>query len=199
MPETLTQTMSEFEFIFSLFSLLLGLSLAELLAGLGRALKARLHAEPADRATHRIGWLTPLLALFALFDLLSFWMAAWTVRDLIAVSGTIVMASTLFASAYYLAAHMIFPETSPKNGDLDPHYFKVRRIVMGILLLLLFVQLGFYASEPALAPRLFAPLPLALTAILIALMLAACFVKSRTASTVVLVLLVLRYAVVYLI
>jgi hypothetical protein len=34
--------MSDFEFIFSLFGLLLGLSLAEVLGGLARAIEARL-------------------------------------------------------------------------------------------------------------------------------------------------------------
>jgi hypothetical protein len=199
MSASLTQTMSEFEFVFSLFSLLLGLSLAELLAGLGRAVKARLHVDAADLPGHRIGWLTPLLALFVLFDLLSFWAAAWSIRDVVSMSGATLMGSTLFASAYYLAAHLVFPESGPKNGDLDPHYFKVRRIVMAILLVLLFVQLGFYAATPVLAPKLMNPLALGLTAVLIGLMLAACFVRSKAANIAVLLALVARYSLVYLI
>ena len=48
--------MSGFEFIFSLFGLILGLALAEGLGGLSRALKA------SHRV--RIGWPTALLGLF---------------------------------------------------------------------------------------------------------------------------------------
>jgi hypothetical protein len=190
---------SQFEFIFTLYSLLLGLSLVELLSGLGRTVKARLHVDEAAKAGYRIGWLTPLLGLFVMLDLLSFWTAAWVVRDIIAVSGATLMAVMLFASAYYLAAHLVFPDTIPKNGDLDPHYFQVRRIIMAMLFVLLIVQLGFYLSHPSLAPRLINPLALSLTAILIVLMFAACFVKSTKANILILGALVFRYAVVYLI
>ena len=76
--------MSQFEFIFSLYSLLLGLSLVELLSGLGKTVKARLHVDEEAKAGYRVGWLTPLLGLFVMLDLLSFWGAAWAVRDIIA-------------------------------------------------------------------------------------------------------------------
>ena len=52
--------MSDFEFLFALYGLMLGLSLAELLSGLARAIEERL----SPGATLRIGWLTPLLAIF---------------------------------------------------------------------------------------------------------------------------------------
>jgi hypothetical protein len=191
--------MSQFEFIFSLYSLLLGLSLVELLSGLGRTVKAWLHVDIDTKTTYRIGWLTPLLGLFVMLDLLSFWAAAWAVRDLIAVSGGWMIGAMLFAGAYYLTAHLVFPDALPANGDLDPHYFHVRRIVMAMLGVLLFVQLGFYASQPAMLPSLMRPLALALTAILIALMIASVLVKSKKANVAVLFALILRYAIVYLI
>ena len=46
--------MSDFEFVFALYSLLLGLSMVELLVGLGRALEARFAAE-ARRSGSRSG------------------------------------------------------------------------------------------------------------------------------------------------
>lgn len=191
--------MSQFEFIFTLYALLLGLSLVELVSGLGRTLKARLQFDQAQSQQFRIGWLTPLLGLFVMLDLLSFWSAAWAVRDLLSVSGTTLMAIMLFASAYFLAAHLVFPDRVPEQGDLDPHYFRVRRVVIAILLLLLLVQIGFYASVPALSVRLFSPLSVSLTVILVALMLAACFVKTTRANIIVLAALVARYAIVYII
>ena len=191
--------MSQFEFIFSLYSLLLGLTLVELLSGLGRTVKARLHVDEEAMAGYRIGWLTPLLGLFVMLDLLSFWGAAWAVRDIIAVSGGWMMGTMLFASAYYLAAHLVFPESIPKNGNLDPHYFHVRRIVLGMLFALLVVQLTFYLTNPALSARLVNPTALVLTAVLVALMTAAFFVKSKAMNIAVLIALIIRYAAVYLI
>ena len=185
--------MSQFEFIFTLYSLLLGLSLVELISGLGRTLKARLHVE----AALKIGLLTPLLGFFVMLDLLSFWSAAWAVRELISVTGVTLMAIMLFASSYYLAAHLVFPDVIPPDGDLDKHYFRVRRVVIGVLFILLCVQLGFYLSQAELAPRLAAPMPLALTAVLVMLMASACFVKSKAANVVVLVALICRYVIVY--
>ncbi len=70
--------MSGFEFIFSLFGLLLGLALAEGLGGLARALKSSHKV--------RIGWPTALLGLFVSCDVVTFWMYGWAVRDLIPVS-----------------------------------------------------------------------------------------------------------------
>lgn len=186
--------MSEFEFIFALFGLLLGLSLVEVLGGLARAIEARLR----PGATMRIGWLTPLLGVFVLLDLLSFWGAAWFTRGVIAVSGHSLMAVTAFASAYYLAAHLVFPREPAELPDLDQHYFRVRRIVLGVLLALLVCQIGYYASQPPLARALENPLALALTAVLAALMIAAMLVRGVRANIVVMTALVGRYLVVYL-
>lgn len=186
--------MSDFEFIFALYGLLLGLSLAEVLGGLGRGIEARLRLG----AVVRIGWLTPLLGGFVILDLLSFWQAAWTVRDLVLVSGKALMMVTVFASAYYLAAHLVFPREVEEGADFDAHFFRVRRIVIGVMFAPLICQLGFYASLPKVAPHLFHPLALGLTAILAALMLAAMFVPDNRWVRLVMAALVARYVAVYL-
>jgi len=186
--------MSQFEFIFTLFGLLLGLSIVEVLGGLARAIEARLR----PGATLRIGWLTPLLGVFVLLDLLSFWQAAWTTRDIIAVSGDSLMAVTVFASAYYLAAHLVFPREPADHAELDSHYFRVRRIVLGAMLALLACQIAYYASVPQLAVALKSPLSIGLTIVLAALMIAAMLVRGRRASGIVMGALVARYLIVYL-
>lgn len=185
--------MSQFEFIFALFGLLLGLSIVEVLGGLARAIEARLRPGSATR----IGWLTPLLGVFMLLDLLSFWMAAWVVRDIAGVSGHSLMAVTAFASVYFLAAHLVFPREPADNPDFDAHFFRVRRIVLGAMLLLLVFQLAWYASLPKLAPLLLDPLSLGLTVILVALMIAGMLVRGPIASRVVMIALVARYLIVY--
>lgn len=186
--------MSEFEFIFALFGLLLGLSIVEVLGGLARAIEARLR----PGSSLRIGWLTPLLGIFVLLDLLSFWQAAWVTRDVVGVSGHSLMAITVFASAYYLAAHLVFPRAPAEHANLDGHYFRVRRIVLGAMLALLTCQIVYYSSVPQLAGALANPLALGLTIILAALMIAAMLVRGHRANVAVMTALVARYLVVYL-
>jgi hypothetical protein len=186
--------MSEFEFIFALFGLLLGLSIVEVLGGLARVIEARLNAG----SMVRIGWLTPLLGVFVLLDLLSFWMAAWVTRSMITVSGFSLMAVTCFTGAYYLAARLAFPRDPDVMSDLDAHFFRVRRIVLGVLLILLLCQLGWYASLPRLAPLLLHPLSLVLTLVLAGLMITAMLVRGERVSRAVMLALVARYLVVYL-
>jgi len=187
--------MSDFEFIFALFGLLLGLSLAEALSGLARAIEARLRLGTAVR----IGWLTPLLGAFVLLDLLSFWQAAWVSREVITVSSETLMAVTLFAGAYFLAAALVFPRSVGSDVDFDTHFFRIRRVVIGVMLGLLLCQLAYYLSEPALVVRLQNPLALALTAVLVVLMVAAMAVRGPKLARLAMVALVARYIVVYLI
>ncbi len=189
--------MSEFSFLFSLYSLLLSFSLVELLSGLGRTIEERLSPHAEGEAQLHVGLLTPLLGVFVLLDLLSFWSAAWVVRDMLQLSSLALMGILLFASSYYLAAFLVFPSNPSQHTDLDDHYFRVRRIVMGVLLVLLVWQLGFYSTQAALAPLLWTPRSLVLTVVLVVLMLLAMVVRSRRLNEVVLTLLVLRYLVVY--
>jgi len=184
---------SDFEFIFALFGLLLGLSIAEILAGLARAIEARLRPGSAVR----IGWLTPLLGGFVLLDLLSFWQAAWVTRGVVTVSGRTLVAAMLFAGAYYLAASLVFPRAADQS-DFDGHFFRVRRIVIGVMLALLVCQLGWYLSVPELAVLLKRTLPLALTGILAVLMIAAMFTRGERWCRVAMIALVVRYVAVYL-
>ena len=189
--------MTEFEFVFILYALLLGLSLIELLAGLGRALELKLASEAGGNA-FKIGILTPALAVFVLLDLLSFWIFAWRVRDFITVSALSLLAVMVFASAYYLAARLVFPSEPDRFADLDTHYFRVRRIILGLLLVLLAAQLGYYASQPDLAAALGRPVAWIMTVVLVALMVAAMWVKDRRWSIAILAALILRYVVIYL-
>ncbi len=191
--------MSEFGFIFSLYSLLLSFSLVELLSGLGRCVEEALYPRNNDQKQFRLGLLTPLLGIFVLLDLLSFWSAAWTTRDLLEVNGVTLMSVLIFASSYFLAAYMVFPSQPAKHENLDDHYFRVRRIVIGILLVLVVCQLGFYWTQPELVARLNNPLALSLTAILIILMLATMLFRSLKLNVAILVALIARYLLVYVI
>lgn len=189
--------MNEFGFVFALYSIVLGLSLVELLTGLGRTLEFKL-ARNADDKVFAIGWLTPMLAAFVILDLLSFWMFAWRVRDLVTVSTGTVLGVLVFASAYFLASRLVFPSNPQNFTDLDTHYLRVRRVVFAMLILMVAVQWLFLLSLPSLAEQIANPLTLAMTAALVALMIAGAIIADRRASIAVLALLIARYLVVYL-
>jgi hypothetical protein len=115
-----------FDFVFSLFGLLLGLSLAEVLGGLARTLK--------QRKVVRLGWLTPLLGLLVMLDLASFWALAWAVRDSIPATFLTLVVGLFVTGPYYLAATLVFPDDASQWSDLDDYYFKHKRQVLGGIL-----------------------------------------------------------------
>lgn len=119
--------MSNFEFVFSLFGLLLGLALAEVLGGLSRALEGR--------SKVRVGWLTPLLGLVVALDLTSFWTVAWTVRDSLPPSYFSLLCGFVLTAIYYLVARLVFPHDPAEWPNFDTYYFAHKRVVLGGMLL----------------------------------------------------------------
>lgn len=120
--------MSEFEFAFSLFGLILGLALAEALSGLVRAIDTR--------GELRIGWLTPMMSLVVALDIISFWGLIWGVRSQIEVSYLSLAVGGLLASAYYVASALSFPRDPAGWSDLDDFFLGRRAAVFGIVVIL---------------------------------------------------------------
>jgi hypothetical protein len=120
--------MTVFEYVFSLYSLLFGLALAQVFGGFGNALQ--------ERHRIRIGWLTPLLGLFVIVDLTSFWEIGWELRGM---SGRpyflYLLAGVLLAGIYYLAARLVFPRNFVEWPDFDDYYFRHKQWVLGGILL----------------------------------------------------------------
>ncbi len=119
--------MSGFEFIFSLFGLMLGLSLAEGLGGLTRAIKVR--------GFRAIGWPTALLGLFVSCDVVTFWMYGWAMRDQLPLSWPVMFGGFVVTAVYYVAASLVFPDAVDRESDLDAHFDKNYRTVIGAVLL----------------------------------------------------------------
>ena len=115
-----------FDFVFSLFGLLLGLSLAEVLSGLARTLK--------QRKVVRLGWMTPLLGLLVMVDLSSSWALAWSLRDVIPANFLTLVIGLFVTGLYYLAATLVFPDDASKWPDLDTYYFEHKKQVLGGIL-----------------------------------------------------------------
>ena len=119
--------MTEFEFLFSVFGLLIGLTFIEI------AIK---FADAIDAHSRRpIGVLTPLLALFVMIDVAGFWLFSWSIRDLLHVRWRTVFIGLTVALTYYLSASMIFPRSKGEWKTLDEHYWARKRFVIGGVLL----------------------------------------------------------------
>ncbi|MEG3180354.1 hypothetical protein [Sphingomonas sp. LT1P40] len=115
--------MSEFEFFFSFYGLLLGLTVVEVATKMADAVGARKRIA--------MGLLTPALAIFVLFDITSFWLWAWAAREWVTVSWGVMFGALALAVSYFLAAALIFPRQADEWASLDDHYWRHKRIVLG--------------------------------------------------------------------
>ena len=117
---------SDFEFLFSVFGLLIGLTFIEV------AIK---FADAIDAHSRRpVGVLTPLLALFVMIDVAGYWLFSWSIRELLHVRWRTVFVGLSVALIYYLSASMIFPRSEGEWKNLDDHYWARKRLVIaGIL------------------------------------------------------------------
>ena len=122
--------MSAFEFFFSFYGLLLGLSVAELVGGFARLLH--------ERHRVRFGWLTPLLALFVAMDLATFWVQAWRFFRGAPFNPALLLIGLAIAATFYVAASITFPRVTAEGAEarinLDDHFWAHRRIVFGCVL-----------------------------------------------------------------
>lgn len=134
--------MSEMEFIFSLFGLLLGLALSEALAGLARALKANHRV--------RIGLPTALLGLLVSCDVVTFWMFGWSLREGLKVSWPLMFCGCVVTGIYYVCASLIFPDSDEE--DFDAHFERVRPKVLGGVLLCNMVLFAYTVHLIGLQP-----------------------------------------------
>ena len=114
--------MSAFEFFFSFYGLLLGLSVAVIATGLATAIQ--------HRKKIRIGWLTPMLALFVGLDIASFWDFAWTIFRDIPFSYGLLVVGLVIALVYFVAASLVFPHGIEDGLSLDDHFWANKKLVL---------------------------------------------------------------------
>lgn len=131
--------MDAFNFAFSLFAIVLGLSLVEVLGGFARVLKRRRGARSVglDGTSHpnaHVGWLTPMLAIYVMLDLTSFWEWGWGARRFVNPGYGVLVIGLLISGLYYVAASIIFPSEMGERADFDAHYMAHRRQVFGAVL-----------------------------------------------------------------
>lgn len=136
--------MSAFEFLISFYGILLGLSIAELASGFSRTWD--------KRASQKIGWLTPLLGMIMLADLISFWTNTWLLKDVIEVDYFTALGAAIVTLLYYFAATQIFPREGAMLGP-DDHAMAHRKVVVVAMIasnLLLMIALKIILSLSAL-------------------------------------------------
>ena len=114
--------MAPFSIFFSLYGLLLGLSVAVVVSGFAKLLKARPKVHP--------GWLVPLLGIFIMLDIASFWNGAWRAREWMIPEYGHLFLGMVVISVYYLAASLVFPDNAKTTKDFDGHYFEERRRIL---------------------------------------------------------------------
>lgn len=119
-----------FEFFFSFYGLLLGLSVAELVGGFARVLH--------ERRRIRFGWLTPMLAVFIAVDIATFWNQAWVIFRGAPFNMALLVTGLAIAATFYVAASVTFPRVSAEGArehiDLDAHFWAHRRLVFTCVL-----------------------------------------------------------------
>lgn len=126
--------MDQFNYLFSFFGLIIGLAVADVAGSCALVVAAR--------RSIRIGTLTPLLAIFVLLDIASFWFQAWNIREHASVEYTSLFFTLAVALTYYLAVALLFPKPICEGVNLDDNYWSNKRyIVAGIA----FCNVAIYA------------------------------------------------------
>ena len=174
--------MTSFEFVFSLFSILLGLALAQVLRGFADVVEAG--------ARIRIGWPTLLLALVVMADIALFWRVAWQARGDMPDTSTALFVTLVISGLYYFAAVLVFPREIAGRSELDSYFLAQKGKVLGCLLA---ANVIAYAARYALMGQESFAMLSSITSLevgaFVALSIAGIFIGSRKLSIAVVALL----------
>lgn len=118
--------MDEFSFLFSFYGLILGLAVAELLAGFAGFVRSR--------PLRSIEAQTALLALLTFICICATWMDAWSTLRSMSRGFASLWAPVGIATSYYLAASVLFPRDPADYDDLAGYFARRKRFVIWMLL-----------------------------------------------------------------
>jgi hypothetical protein len=131
------------DLLFQLFALLLGFSVAELLAGLARSWRIRMGATLTTKATIRIGWLVPLLALLVLVDQTHFWLTAFELRNFFSFDYATLLGILVIVGGYYVISTFVFPDDPEHWPDFDDYYLRTNRTVLAGMIAINFLTFAY--------------------------------------------------------
>jgi hypothetical protein len=143
--------MTGFDFAFALFSLVLGLAVAEVLGGFGKVMKLHARARAGLSVDVRVGLLVPLLAILVVLNQLSFWTIAYSVRETLPFSYLTLLGVLVVVGGYYLFSVLVFPDDPEAWPDFDAYYDQHNRFILtGMLLINMMCGLvnGIWAPAP---------------------------------------------------
>lgn len=135
--------MNGVDLLFQLFALLLGFSVAELLAGLARSWRIRVGATLTSQAEIRIGWLVPLLALLVLVDQTHFWLTAFELRNYFSFDYATLLGILVIVGGYYVISTFVFPDDPEHWPDFDDYYLRTNRTVLAGMIAINFITFGY--------------------------------------------------------
>lgn len=119
--------MDQFGFYFSFYGLLLSLSAGTVIIRFADAI--------GERHGRQVGVLAPLLGVFVLLDITSFWIWAWRARGAFQITYSYMYFGLAIAVAYFFSASQVFPKDSGDWKSLDEHYWARKRYVIpGVML-----------------------------------------------------------------
>jgi uncharacterized BrkB/YihY/UPF0761 family membrane protein len=118
--------MSLFEFVLTLYSIIMGLGLTLLIRSVGQMLEAR--RKTRTYWVHS-GWLVALMLTYIVF-----WLQLWLYRDVLEWSAGEVMLVLMVPVLLYLVSHLSVPELEDGlEHDMREYYYAHHRLVQGLL------------------------------------------------------------------
>lgn len=127
--------MTGFEFLFTFYSLLLGLAVANIATDFADIWRER-HARMA-------GTSTLLLGLFILLSVAQQWISFWAGRDTLEMGPTNLLVCIAIAFPYIFASQAMFPARHDDCASLEDYYMAHNRVLLGVLLVPIAVSLGY--------------------------------------------------------
>jgi hypothetical protein len=119
--------MSGFEFLFSFYSLLLGLAAANVATGLADMWRGRKETV--------IGISTILLGLLILLSAAQQWMSFWGAREALTMGPWEILVSIAMALPYVFVSRAMLPRENDKWASLEDYYLAHSRVLVGAILI----------------------------------------------------------------
>ncbi|ODP37903.1 hypothetical protein [Sphingomonas turrisvirgatae] len=113
--------MSDFEYFFSFYGLLLGLAVANVATGFADIWR--------DRQSAAIGMCVPMLASIVLFGGMNVWLVNWGAREVVTLDAWRMLSAAGVALPYVFISRAMFPTADQKTA-LDDHYMQHRKFIL---------------------------------------------------------------------
>jgi len=177
---------SQFEFFMTFYSLLLGLSVAELLLGFANLLR--------HRARPKLGLLTPLLGLLVFLQLMATFIDAWGRLQNVALTMDGLALPTGIGVLLFFVSVIVVPRDPAEWTNLDEYFRANRRWAVGLVIAANLLILGYEVPN---LPSANVPLYIAINLLGFALMGGAMLLRGRVAIAACLGALILFYLYIY--